>query len=52
MSVYMSVRLSVCLKLKIQVTNELIGLYSSKNIPTGPVMVLSYFLEAILLNII
>ena len=36
--------MSVCLMLKISVTTELIGLYSSGNIPTGPVMVLSYFL--------
>ena len=39
----MSVRLSVRLKLKISVTAEPIGLYSSGIIPTGPVMVLSYF---------
>ena len=40
----MSVCLSVCLKVKISVTTEPIGLYSSGNISTGPVMVLSYFL--------
>ena len=34
---------SVRLKLNISVTTEPIGLYSSWNIPTGPVMVLSYF---------
>ena len=39
----MSVRSSVRLKLKISVTTEPIGLYSSGVIPTGPVMVLSYF---------
>ena len=37
--------MSVCLKLKISVTTQPIGLYSSGNIPTGPVMVLSYFLR-------
>ena len=36
--------MSVCLKLKISVTTKPIGLYSSGNIPNGPVMVLSYFL--------
>ena len=36
--------LSVRLMLKISVTIEPIGLYSLGNIPTGPVMVLSYFL--------
>ena len=35
--------MSVRLKLKISVTAEPIGLYSSGIIPTGPVMVLSYF---------
>jgi hypothetical protein len=40
----MSVRLSVRLKLKISVTAEPNGLYSSGNIPTGPVVVLRYFL--------
>ena len=30
--------------LKISVTTELIGFYSSDNIPTGPVFVLGYFL--------
>ena len=56
LSVYPSVRMPVCLsvcpsvsqsvylKLKISVTTELIGLYSSRNISTGPVMVLGYFL--------
>ena len=43
LSVSLSVRLSVRLKLKISVTAEPIGLYFSGNIPTGPVMVLSYF---------
>ncbi len=41
----MSVRLSVRLNLKISVTTEPIGLYSSGSIPTGPVVVLSYFLR-------
>ena len=41
MAVCLFVRLSVCLKLKI---SEPIWLYSSVNIPTSPVMVLSYFL--------
>ena len=36
--------LSVRLKLKISVTSEPNGLYSSGTIPTGPGMVLSYFL--------
>ncbi len=36
--------MSVCLKLKISVTTEPIGLYYSGNIPTGPVMVLGFFL--------
>ena len=36
--------MSVCLKLKISVTTEPIILYSSGNIPTGPVMVLGCFL--------
>ena len=40
----MSVRLSVRLSLKISVTTEPIGFYSSGNIPTGPVVVLGYFL--------
>ena len=40
----MSIRLSVRLKLKISVTIEPIGLYSSGIIPTGSVVVLSYFL--------
>ena len=35
--------MSVRLKLKISVTAEPIGLYSSGIISTGPVMVLSYF---------
>ena len=35
--------MSVHLKLKISVIAELIGLYSSGNIPTGPVKVLSNF---------
>ena len=34
----------VCLKLKIFVSAEPIGLYSLGNITTGPGMVLSYFL--------
>ncbi len=37
--------MSVRLKLKISVTAEPIGLYSTGNISTGPVMVLSIFLE-------
>ena len=41
----MSVCLSVCLKLKISVTKEPIGLYSSRNKPTDPVRILCYFLE-------
>ena len=36
--------LSVLLKLKISVTTELIGFYSSGKIPTGPLVVLGYFL--------
>ena len=40
----MSVRLSVRLSLKISVTTEPIGFYSSENIPTGPVVVLGYFI--------
>ena len=44
--IYLIVCLSVCLKCKISVTTELIGFYSSGNIPTGPVMGLSYFLGA------
>ena len=36
--------MSVCQKLKISVTTKSIGLFSSGNISTGPVMVLSYFL--------
>ena len=39
----MSVRLSVHPSLKILVTIESIGFYSSGNIPTGPVVVLGYF---------
>ena len=39
-----NVYLSVCLKLKISVTKEPIGLFSSGNIPTGPGIVLSYFI--------
>ena len=45
MSVHLSFCLSVRLKLKISVITEPIGLYSSGNMPTGPVVVLSYFLE-------
>ena len=37
--------MSVCLKITISVTTEPIGLYSSENILTGPVMVLNYFLR-------
>ena len=37
--------MSFCQKLKISVTTELIGLYSSDNIPPDSVMVLSYFLR-------
>ena len=40
----MSVRLSVRLNLKISVTTEPIGFYSSGNVPAGPVVVLGYFL--------
>ena len=44
----MSVHPSVCLyvrpSIKISVTTELIGFYLSGNIPTGPVVVLGYFL--------
>ena len=40
----MSVCLSVRPFLKISVTTEPIGFYSSGNIPTGPVVVLGYFL--------
>ena len=36
----MSAYLSVFIKLKISVTAEPIGFYSSGNIPTGPVVVL------------
>ena len=36
--------MSVCPSLKISVTTEPIGFYSSGNIPTGPVVVLGYFL--------
>ena len=45
--VCLSVCLSVCLTLKILVTTEPIGFYSSGNIPTGPVVVLGYFLEGV-----
>ena len=45
LSFCLSVRLSVRLKLKISVITEPIRLYSSGNMPTGPVVVLSYFLE-------
>ena len=41
----LSVLPSVCLKLKISVTAEPIGLYFFGNIPTGPVVVLGYFLK-------
>ena len=40
----MSVCPSVSLSLKISIITEPIGLYSSKNIPTGPVVVFGYFL--------
>ena len=40
----MSVFLSVSLTLKISLTAKPIGLYSSGNIPTDPVAVISYFL--------
>ena len=40
----MSVILSVYLKLKISVITQQIGLYSSGNIATGTVVVLSFFL--------
>ena len=36
--------MSVRLSLKILVTTEPFGFYFSRNIPTGPVVVLSYFL--------
>ena len=36
--------MSVCLKLKISVTTEPIGFYTSGYIPIGRVVVLSYFL--------
>ena len=36
--------MSVCPSLKILVTTALIGFYFSGNIPTGPVVVLGYFL--------
>ena len=36
--------MSVCLKFKILVTTEPIGLYSSEIIPTGPVKVYNFFL--------
>ena len=45
MSVCLSICLSVRLSLNISETTELIGLYSSGNITTGPVVVLGYFLE-------
>ena len=38
-----SVFLYVCLKLKISVATEPIGLHSSGNIDIGPTVVLSYF---------
>ena len=44
MFVRLSVCLSVRLSLKISVTTEPIEFYSSGNIPTGPVVVLGYFL--------
>ena len=40
----MSLHLSVRLKLKISVTTELIGFYSSGYIPISPVVILSYYL--------
>ena len=42
----MSVCPSFCLSLKISVTTEPIGFYSSGNIPTGPVVVQAIFLGA------
>ncbi len=39
--------MSVRLSLKILVTTVPIGFYSSGNIPTGPVMVLGYFLNRV-----
>ena len=45
MSFCSSVRPSVRLKLKISITTGPIGLYSSWNTPTSPVIVLSYFLR-------
>ena len=44
LSVCPSVCPSVCLSLRILVTTEPIGFYSSGNIPAGPVVVLGYFL--------
>ena len=44
MSVHPSVCLSVCQSLKISVTTGPIIFYYSGNIPTGPVVVLGYFL--------
>ena len=43
----MSIRLSVRPTLKITVTTEPIGFYSSGNIPTGLVVVLGYFLGGV-----
>ena len=43
MSVCLSIYMSVCLKLKISVSTEPIGFYSSEIKPVGPVIVLSYF---------
>ena len=40
----LSLRLSVCLKLKISVITEPIGFYSSGYIPIGAVVVLGYYL--------
>ena len=40
----MSICPSVCLSLTVSATTEPIGFYSSWNIPTGPVVVLGYFI--------
>ena len=48
-SILLGRTMSVCLKLKILVTTEPIGLYSSGIIPTGPVLVFNYFLRGWLL---
>ena len=42
---YLTRKMYVCLKLKISVTAKPIGIYSSGNISTDPVVFLSYFLS-------